>query len=363
VAEGRRRLLMARSYIYGVIPTGQSLVFGLSDLPPRPEEVRTVACQGIGCVVSDYLGEDLASLPKEDLVRSLMAHQEVVERVMERCPVLPVKFGTFVSSEAEVRRLLEQGQGRLGQALDDLAGKVEMEVAATWDLKRVLREIGQEDEILRLKESMAGRPVADARQVQIQAGKVVRQSLDRRREKYQRRLLESLKGAALDVQPSAPLVDEMVMNVAFLIERQREANFEEEVRDLDEALEGEVSFRIIGPLPPYSFATVEVARPSAEKLDKARRLLGLGASVSQGEVKEAYRRLARQTHPDACGGDGQGDRGFVLLREAYDLLADYCRGQEDGDGGRSAERRFSLLPEDVSRTFLVNIRRATAVAV
>jgi len=74
---------MARTYIYGVIPASQSLAFGLSGFPPRPEEVRTVAHRGLACVASNYSGEDFASLPKEMLLRCLMAHQEVVERVMQ----------------------------------------------------------------------------------------------------------------------------------------------------------------------------------------------------------------------------------------------------------------------------------------
>jgi DnaJ-domain-containing protein 1 len=199
--------------------------------------------------------------------------------------------------------------------------------------------------------------------VQIQAGKIVKESLDRRREEFQQRLLGSLRGAALDVQPNALVADEMVLNVAFLIEKKREEEFDEQVRKLDEALNGEVSFRIVGPLPPYSFATVDVARPSVEKLNEARRLLGLGVSVSQAEVKQAYRRLAAQTHPDARGENGQGDEGFVRVREAYDLLTAYCRGQEDGDCEKTGERHFSLAPEDVCQAFLVSIRRATGEAV
>ncbi len=354
---------MARTYIYGVIPLRRPLTFGLSGFPPRPEEVRTVAHKGLACVVSNYPGEDIASLPKETLLRCLMAHQEVIERVMQDHPVLPVKFGTVVEGEAEVRRLIRQSHSRLSHALERLKGKMEMEVAATWDLKRVLEAVGQGDEIRRLKESIAGRPATEVLEAQIQAGKIVKKSLDRRREEFQQRLLRSLGGAALDVQPNALLADEMVLNVAFLIEKKREEEFDQQVRKLDEALNGEVSFRIVGPLPPYSFATVEVARPSAEKLNEARHVLGLGVSVSQAEAKQAFRRLAAQKHPDARGENGHGDREFVRVREAFNLLTAYCRGREDGAGAATAERRFSLAPADVGQAFLVSIRRATGEAV
>ena len=49
-------------------------------------------------------------------------------------------------------------------------------------------------------------------------------------------------------------------------------------------------------------------------------VLGLGAGASRGEIKAAYRRLAREVHPDAVGGGG--DEGFIRLHEAYATLAD-----------------------------------------
>ncbi|XP_044962502.1 chaperone protein dnaJ 11, chloroplastic-like [Hordeum vulgare subsp. vulgare] len=49
-------------------------------------------------------------------------------------------------------------------------------------------------------------------------------------------------------------------------------------------------------------------------------VLGLGAGASRGEIKAAYRRLAREVHPDAVGGGG--DEGFIRLHAAYATLAD-----------------------------------------
>uniref|UniRef100_A0ACD5ZE45 Uncharacterized protein n=1 Tax=Avena sativa TaxID=4498 RepID=A0ACD5ZE45_AVESA len=49
-------------------------------------------------------------------------------------------------------------------------------------------------------------------------------------------------------------------------------------------------------------------------------VLGVGAGASRGEIKAAYRRLAREVHPDAAG--GAGDEGFIRLHAAYATLAD-----------------------------------------
>jgi DnaJ-class molecular chaperone len=48
-------------------------------------------------------------------------------------------------------------------------------------------------------------------------------------------------------------------------------------------------------------------------------VLGVGAGASRCEIKAAYRRLAREVHPDA---GGRGDEGFIRLHAAYATLAD-----------------------------------------
>ncbi len=50
------------------------------------------------------------------------------------------------------------------------------------------------------------------------------------------------------------------------------------------------------------------------------RLLELSASASFAEIKESYRRLARQYHPDSNPADQRASDKFIALTEAYKLL-------------------------------------------
>jgi len=52
--------------------------------------------------------------------------------------------------------------------------------------------------------------------------------------------------------------------------------------------------------------------------------LGLPPEATPEDVKHAYRKLARQYHPDVAPGE-ENQRKFVELREAYDLLNDHLR--------------------------------------
>uniref|UniRef100_A0ACD5Y1Y1 Uncharacterized protein n=1 Tax=Avena sativa TaxID=4498 RepID=A0ACD5Y1Y1_AVESA len=48
-------------------------------------------------------------------------------------------------------------------------------------------------------------------------------------------------------------------------------------------------------------------------------LLGLRAGATGGEIKAAYRRLARELHPDVAGAAGDD---FIRLHDAYGTLSD-----------------------------------------
>ena len=347
-----------RKYIYGVVSTSKAATFGQSLVSSSPEEVYTVVHRELAGVVSNYGRGDFTSLSKEDKLRCLMAHQWVIEWVMkEGYTILPVKFGTLVEDEDEIRRILEQGYDKLVQTLDQMNGLVEIEVAATWDLKRVLEEIGNEEQIMQLKRSMAGKSAEETLEMQINAGKLVKESLDRRREGYRNQTMQSLAETALDVQSNALVADEMVMNIAFLIQREKQEDFDGQVRGINEAFNDQISFRVIGPLPPYSFSTVEIRRPDAEKIEEARQLLGLGTEVSDKELKEAYRHLAAKSHPDVHLDDDTGDEQFAKVREAFVLLRGYCQGQGENMGDNPDNQRYSLRPEDVSQAFLIEVKR------
>src|ERR1700730_14610687 len=51
-------------------------------------------------------------------------------------------------------------------------------------------------------------------------------------------------------------------------------------------------------------------------------VLGLERAATLGEIKRAYKRLARRYHPDINPGDGMAAQQFRQIAEAYETLSD-----------------------------------------
>jgi len=316
---------MYGKYIYGIIVGGGDITLGARGVGGA-NLVYTIAHQGLSCVASNYSGKDFRNMSKEELVRCLLAHQVVVEQVMRRHTVLPVKFGTVLATSDEVSDLLEQGYSQFSFMLLWMQDKVELEVTATWDRGQVLPESSTEGE------AATGRLERYTQQERLRLEQVVKESMAQRRSSYLERMIGFLRPVSIDVQPNVLGSEEMAMNVAFLVERGKLEVFDNRLRQLNDLLSNQIDFRIIGPLPPYSFATVEATRPDPEEIEKARKLLNLSEVVSELEVRKAYRRLTREAHPDRRRGDGLAKTRLDELRRASDWLIAYHRGQAESGG-------------------------------
>jgi DnaJ-class molecular chaperone len=52
------------------------------------------------------------------------------------------------------------------------------------------------------------------------------------------------------------------------------------------------------------------------------RILGVDRGASEPEIKRAYRKLARELHPDVTGDDPRATERFKAITEAYEVLSD-----------------------------------------
>ena len=72
------------------------------------------------------------------------------------------------------------------------------------------------------------------------------------------------------------------------------------------------------------------------------KVLGVSKSASADEIKAAYRKLAKQLHPDLNPGDADVERRFKAVSQAYSIVGDaekrqrFDRGEIDASGQETA---------------------------
>jgi molecular chaperone DnaJ len=63
------------------------------------------------------------------------------------------------------------------------------------------------------------------------------------------------------------------------------------------------------------------------------KILGVGKNASDEEIKKAYRKLARQYHPDRNPGDKKAEERFKEISQAHDVLSDADKRKAYDRGG------------------------------
>jgi hypothetical protein len=97
----------------------------------------------------------------------------------------------------------------------------------------------------------------------MQLGRLVEAALEDAGNQYVRDIHEALKPAAVASRSNKPIGDRMILNAAYLVDRDLEKNFDDAVKAISLKYEALLAFKYTGPWPPYNFVNIKL------KLEKA----------------------------------------------------------------------------------------------
>lgn len=232
---------MSRLYLYGVTRP--------RELPQRlvEQDISLVAEEGRAAVVSK-LGDG----PIEATRRNLLAHADVVEQLHEELVILPARFGYVLESRDEALELLALPE--IESLLERHEKTCELTLKGTYE-ETVLAEVGAG--LQPLREAYRAAPSVEAG---IALGEAVGEGLRDRRAHDAGLVLDALGPLVLEVVTGEAAEELAAFNLALLVERDGVEAIESRVEELAARLSPPLHFKLVGPLPPYSF--VRLAMPA-----------------------------------------------------------------------------------------------------
>lgn len=232
-------------YVYAFIPAGEALPADAVGVGSPPAALRLVGDGRVTAVVSDAPPQLRARR------RDLMAHQELLLRLSDGGPVLPMRFGVVAPDEASICAQLAGSQAEHLATLRHLDRSVEINVKALPAQGALAAVVAEEKGVRRLREAVRRRPDYEAN---VRLGEAVATALSRRASEAGKKLLHELTPMARAVA-AGPEVPGCALNVSFLVGRSESDAFRAAVRRFADAHRERVELRVAGPLPCYSFVS------------------------------------------------------------------------------------------------------------
>lgn len=242
-------------YVYCIIRDSEPIQFTTLGIGERGDIVHTVHFKDLAAVVSDSPVIDY-----DQSRRNMMAHTKVLEEVMAQFAILPVRFGTVAPTlDAVIEKVLKRRREELEGLLQEIDDRVELGLKAFWYEKVIFQEVVEEHPTIReLRNGLMDRPPEETYYERIRLGEMIEAAMERKREEDAAKIIPRLRRLAYRSQINDPFTDRMVVNAAFLVDGEREAEFDQVIEQLDSEMGDRFMFKYVGPVPPYNFVNVVV---------------------------------------------------------------------------------------------------------
>ena len=243
-------------YIYGIIRHAGPLDYGPIGMGKRADSVYAINYNDISAIVSNS-----PIIQYEARRVNMTTHEKVLEEVMKKFTVLPVRFSTISEhdDDAGILRILEKDYKKFDENLNQMEGKKELGLKVLAHEAPMYESIIEKyDEIRNLRGKLMNLPADKTHYQRMKIGEMVAEALKKEIESYKKQILDILSPVADDVKITDNYGNLMILNAAFLIKEVNEPVFDAAVNDLDQKYGDMMTFKYVGTLPPYNFVNLSI---------------------------------------------------------------------------------------------------------
>lgn len=214
--------------------------------------------------VKDLYAEmvDAAGSLQEKSAEILRAHEDVVEHIMKVTTIVPFKFGTILKDEKAVVRMLRDQEEDFRQLLAKFRGKVEYGLKVYADKQALMNHLAQsETRFAGQNEEQENLSRGTAYLLRRKREEALKEHVTAQLVQAAETIFQELGKDAADAKQNATLSQkqtgkkkDMILNAAYLVEREKAAHFWQGGQRLMEHYESmQLDLEFSGPWPPYTF--------------------------------------------------------------------------------------------------------------
>jgi hypothetical protein len=208
----------------------------------------------------ENLEKNLANL--EWIETKVTTHEKIVEGIMQGTCVIPFKFGTIFKSKDSLKAMLTEHAGDLKHTLEELDGTEEWGVKIFCDREKLKESLSQEvEELPQIDEQMNSSAPGKVFFLKKRREQLLDTAVNETITEYGQDSYEMFSTKSIDIRSNELLPkeaterkDDMILNVALLVEKSRVTHFLLALDDLKVKYGHRgLSFDCTGPWPPYNF--------------------------------------------------------------------------------------------------------------
>ncbi|MYL49221.1 gas vesicle protein GvpF [Halobacillus litoralis] len=241
-------------YVFCCIQTTEEKSFGTVEFEGEEKEVFTVHHKDAAMVAVE--APIKIYHPKK---KALMTHQQVISRVMEtESSVVPISFGNVFNTKEDTQVLIENLYPQLEKLFVEVRDKIEIGLKIIGKREWLEEQINQSDRVKKKKETVANKSEAAGYFDRIQLGEMARDFFTQIQKEIETTIHGPLDQLAEASQVNDTIGEKMLLNGAYLIDREKEEAFDQKVNELHERWKEYVDFKYTGPWPAYNFINIKL---------------------------------------------------------------------------------------------------------
>jgi Gas vesicle synthesis protein GvpL/GvpF len=237
-------------YVYGILPDDIEVTGDTPGVGEHPGLLRDVRFDGLVALISDVDISGRLGSPED-----LRAYREILDATAAEVPLVPLSFGTILTSEdAVAEELLAARHDEFTAALERLEGRAEFQVKGRYVKGALLeRALSQNNRAARLHHAAEGNNPEAARTARIELDQLISEAVTAWREQDTRALRHVMERVCVASVAREPAGEMDAVNVAFLVDVNEERTVERVIEALAREWEGRIDLQVLGPMAAYDF--------------------------------------------------------------------------------------------------------------